>query len=93
LRRRRAFRRCGISETAQGGALHDPLAVAATIWPDLLEWADLHVHVELQEGANLGRTTCDVYGVTERPANARVAVGVDDEAFFTRLLERLAALP
>ncbi|GHF28483.1 purine nucleosidase [Deinococcus metalli] len=76
-----------------GGALHDPLAVAGVIWPDLLEWAPMDVQIEVQDGANVGRTTCDLYGVTRRPANARVAVGVDDAAFFARLLERLATLP
>ncbi|THF88752.1 nucleoside hydrolase [Deinococcus sp. KSM4-11] len=76
-----------------GGALHDPLAVAAVIWPDLLTWAAMDVQVEVQEGANLGRTTCDLYGVTGHVGTARVAVGVDDPAFFARLLERLATLP
>ncbi|WP_309570815.1 nucleoside hydrolase [Deinococcus sp.] len=76
-----------------GGALHDPLAVAAVIWPELLTWAEMDVQVEVQDGANVGRTTCDLYGVTHRAANARVAVGVDDPAFFARLLERIATLP
>ncbi|GGK15962.1 hypothetical protein GCM10008955_06790 [Deinococcus malanensis] len=73
-----------------GGALHDPLAVAAVLWPDLLTWQAMHVEVDTHEGADLGRTVCDLYGVTGKPANARVAVGVDDPTFFSRLLERLS---
>ncbi|SEI85942.1 purine nucleosidase [Deinococcus reticulitermitis] len=76
-----------------GGALHDPLAVAAAIRPELLGWQDLRVDVETQEGLNLGRTVCDLYGVTGQAPNVSVAVTVDDEAFFELLLGRLAALP
>ena len=74
-----------------GGALHDPLAVAAVIRPELLDWQDMRVDVEIQEGLNFGRTVCDLYGGGAQ-ANARVAVGVDDEAFFALLLERLGWL-
>ena len=76
-----------------GGALHDPLAVAAVLWPELLDWAAMDVQVEVQEGPNFGRTTCDLYGVTGREPNAQVAVGVDDPAFFARLLTAIATLP
>lgn len=75
-----------------GGALHDPLAVAAVIDPGLLDWQDMRVDVDTHEGLNFGRTVCDLHGGT-RNANARVAVGVNDPAFFTLLLERLARLP
>lgn len=76
-----------------GGALHDPLAVAAVLWPELLTWQTMHVDVDTQSGPNFGRTVCDLYGVTGQPANARVAVAVDERLFFERLLERLARLP
>ncbi|GBF05399.1 purine nucleosidase [Deinococcus aerius] len=76
-----------------GGALHDPLAVAAVIRPGLCEMRPMNVQVETQEGLNFGRTVCDLYGVTGQAANAEVAVTVDDEAFFGLLLERLARLP
>ncbi|WP_029479226.1 nucleoside hydrolase [Deinococcus frigens] len=76
-----------------GGALHDPLAAAAVIRPDLLDWQPMRVDIEIQEGLNFGRTVCDLHGVTELVPNARVAVGVRDEAFFALLLERIEALP
>lgn len=74
-----------------GGALHDPLALAAVIQPDLLDWQDMRVDIEIQEGLNFGRTVCDLYGKGQ-DANARVAVGVNDPAFFALLLERLGRL-
>ncbi|EYB69716.1 purine nucleosidase [Deinococcus phoenicis] len=76
-----------------GGALHDPVAVAAVIRPDLFQMQAMNVQVETQEGLNFGRTVCDVYGVTEQPANVQVAVGVEDAAFFELLVDRLARLP
>ncbi|WP_192930912.1 nucleoside hydrolase [Deinococcus sp. AJ005] len=76
-----------------GGALHDPLAAAAVIRPELLDWQAMRVDIEIQEGLNFGRTVCDLHGVTEQAPNARVAVGVRDEAFFALLLERIATLP
>ncbi|KEF35600.1 ribonucleoside hydrolase [Deinococcus sp. RL] len=75
-----------------GGALHDPLAVAAAIRPELCRTQPMNVQVEMQEGLNFGRTVCDVYGVTEQPANVEVAVEVDDEALFALLLERVGRL-
>ncbi len=75
-----------------GGALHDPLAAAAAVRPELLDWQSMNVQIETQPGLNFGRTVCDLYGVTGEAANARVAVGVRDEAFFALLLERLGTL-
>ncbi|GAA5533214.1 nucleoside hydrolase [Deinococcus aluminii] len=76
-----------------GGALHDPAAVAAVLRPDLFQMQALNVQVETQEGLDFGRTVCDLYGVTEQPANAQVGMQVDDGAFFGLLLDRLARLP
>lgn len=76
-----------------GGALHDPLAAAAVIRPDLLDWQDMRVDIDVQEGLNFGRTVCDLHGSSQARKNARVAVGVRDAAFFALLLERLGRLP
>ncbi|GAA5511540.1 pyrimidine-specific ribonucleoside hydrolase RihB [Deinococcus carri] len=76
-----------------GGALHDPAAVAAVLRPDLFQMQPMNVQVETQEGLNFGRTVCDLYGVTDQPANVQVGMRVDDAAFFELLLERLGRLP
>lgn len=75
-----------------GEALHDPLAVAAAIRPELCRTQSMNVQVETHEGLNFGRTVCDVYGVTGQPANVEVAVEVDDGALFALLLERVGRL-
>lgn len=76
-----------------GAALHDPLAVAAAIRPDLLTWQPLAVNVDTHDGLNLGRTVCDVHHLTGETANTLVAMDVDSDAFFELLLKRLVALP
>lgn len=73
-----------------GPPVHDALAVAAVIRPDLLETKHVNVVVETVGTFTAGRTVCDLQGVTDRPANAHVALGVDREAFEELLIEGLA---
>ncbi len=74
--------------------VHDALAVAAVIKPDLLETKHVNVVVETAGTYTAGRTVCDLNGATDRPPNADVALGVDREAFvelFTAGLARYEA--
>jgi purine nucleosidase len=68
--------------------MHDPLAVAVVIRPDLVRMEDLHVDVELHgrhaAAATLARTPAD-----DASANARVALEVDAGAFEEFYLSRL----
>ena len=66
--------------------LHDPVAVAAVLEPDLLKTRPMRVDIECESDLTRGETVCDFYGVTGRPPNAEVGVELDREAFF-RLLE------
>jgi len=66
--------------------LHDPVAVAAVLEPDLLKTRPMRVDIECESELTRGETVCDFYGVTGRPPNAEVGVELDREAFF-RLLE------
>lgn len=76
-----------------GGAMHDPLAVAALIDPAVLQFERMHVAIELTGANTLGRTVCDdrfLRAGARRdaavrpgdPPNAEVAVAVDGERFF-----------
>jgi inosine-uridine nucleoside N-ribohydrolase len=80
---------------AHGGCpVHDALAVAYVIRPDLLRVLDRHVEVDTAHGICRGRTVVDMRRRTALPKpNARVAVDVDASAFVDFLLERLAKLP
>jgi pyrimidine-specific ribonucleoside hydrolase len=75
-----------------GPPVHDALAVAAVIRPDLLETAHRNVAIETESELCRGRTVVDLYPRGESSPNAHVAVGVDAAAFLDLLEERIASL-
>ena len=72
--------------------MHDAVAVAQVIRPELLELKRLNVRVDCDSELCRGRTVVDVWRRTGLEPNANVAVGIDSEAFLDLLLERLAKL-
>lgn len=62
--------------------LHDVIALAAVVAPELFQFAEHYVHVDLGEGATRGATLPDIHHVTGRSANATVAVGIDAPSFW-----------
>jgi inosine-uridine nucleoside N-ribohydrolase len=76
-----------------GSPMHDPLALAHVIRPDLVETRPGYVEVDLSHGPSYGRTNVDWRGRHDgREPNARVGLGVDAEGFRTLLVERIASL-
>ena len=75
-----------------GSPVHDAVAVAQVIRPELLELERLNVRVDCESELCRGRTVVDVWRRTGLEPNADVAVGIDSEAFLRLLLERLAKL-
>ena len=75
-----------------GSPIHDAVAVAHVIRPDLLELAERHVAVETESELTRGRTVVDLYRRTGREPNAKVAVGIDAEGFLDLLEKRIASL-
>ena len=72
--------------------LHDPVAVAAVLAPDLLETRPMRVDVECESDLTRGETVCDFYGVTGKKPNAEVGVDLDRENFFELLYGALGRL-
>ncbi len=72
--------------------LHDAVAVAAVLEPAILETRAMRVDVECESELTRGETVCDFYGVSGRPPNAEVGVGLDRERFFELLYRSLARL-
>lgn len=68
--------------------MHDPLAVATVIRPDLVRMEDLHVDVELH-GRHAAAATLARRPADDASANARVAMEVDAGAFEEFFLSRL----
>jgi inosine-uridine nucleoside N-ribohydrolase len=88
-----------------GGSMHDPLAVAALVDPEILRFEPMHVAVELRGTHTYGMTVCDARhlgtddampaGGVHRgePPNAEVAVGVNADRFWELFLDVLATYP
>jgi len=77
----------------RGAALHDPLAVAVTIRPDLVRTERWHIDVETQGRLTTGMVVADRRFKPAAEANASVAVELDYPAFRDMLLQRLGNTP
>jgi inosine-uridine nucleoside N-ribohydrolase len=75
-----------------GAPIHDAVAVAHVLRPDLVETKLRNVEVERVSDLCRGRTVVDLWRRTDRPANAHVGVDLDTDAFFDLLVERVARL-
>jgi inosine-uridine nucleoside N-ribohydrolase len=76
----------------EGSPIHDAVAVAQVIRPDLLELRELNVEIDRESELCRGRTVVDLWKRTGREANARVAAGIDAPGFIELVLERLGRL-
>jgi inosine-uridine nucleoside N-ribohydrolase len=74
-----------------GSPVHDAVAVAHVVWPELLETTFCGVKVDTGE-LGRGRTNVDRWGRMGWKPNAHVAVAIEAEAFLDRLHERIASL-
>jgi purine nucleosidase len=72
-----------------GAALHDPCTIAYLLDPTLFTTCPMHVAIDTDEGANFGRTTCDLRNLTGEPPNVRVALNADHDRVFSLLTAHL----
>ena len=70
-----------------GAPLHDPVAVAALIAPELFEMEEMYVEVETGGSYCRGATVGDRYHLTGKAPNAKVILGLDREGFVDLLTE------
>ncbi|SDN15433.1 nucleoside hydrolase [Streptomyces wuyuanensis] len=66
--------------------LHDPVAVARVVDPAIVDCVDASVAVELRGEYTRGATVVDLHRYLGRPVNARVAVRLDQERFWDRVV-------
>jgi inosine-uridine nucleoside N-ribohydrolase len=71
-------------------AVHDPCAVAAVIDPAIVPTRRVNVEVDTASPLSLGRTACDVHGVTGREPNVDLAVDLDVDRFWDLVVAGLA---
>ena len=76
----------------QGCVINDPLALALTFAPELCDYQELPVDVDISGGVSLGKTFADFYNYEKKPANMKVALGVRPRDFIELFLERMERL-
>ena len=74
-----------------GAPLHDPCTIAWLLAPALFHGQDCWVGIETQGRHTVGMTVVDRYGLTGKPTNARVLLGLDRVGFIELLVGRLRA--
>ena len=74
----------------RGSPVHDAVAVARVLRPELVETKYRNVEIECKSELCRGRTVVDVWRRTDREPNAHVAVDIDADGFLELLLERLS---
>jgi len=75
-----------------GSALHDPLTLATIIAPELLTLKEYYVDVDHSGGVGMGKTFADIFNVSKKPVNMKVAMDVRGDDFIELFLQRMESL-
>ena len=70
-----------------GAPVHDAVAVAALVRPDIFRFEEMYVEVETGGTYCRGCTVGDRYHLTDKAPNARVIMGLDRDAFAGLLVD------
>ena len=76
----------------EGSALHDPLTLVTILAPELLILKEYYVDVDISGGISMGNTFADIYNVTKKPVNMKVAMNVRSDEFIELFLQRVEKL-
>lgn len=75
-----------------GCVINDPLALALIYRPEICDYEEIFVDVEISGGVAMGKTFGDFYKMTKRSPNMRVALQVRPRDFMELFLERIESL-
>lgn len=73
----------------QGCVINDPLTLALTFAPDLCDYGEYYVDVDLSGGVSMGKTYADFYKMTGNHPNMKVAMGVRPREFIKLFVKRI----
>jgi len=76
----------------KGCVINDPLALALTFAPELCDYQELPVDVDISGGVSTGKTFADFYNYNKNPTNMKVALGVRPRDFIELFLKRMESL-
>lgn len=66
----------------EGGPLHDPTCIAYLLDPTCIETKHVFTEIEIRSIGCYGRTSCDMFGLTGKKPNSRVATKLNVERFW-----------
>jgi purine nucleosidase len=75
----------------KGAPLHDPCTIAYLLKPELFKGKMCNVEVETESELTLGHTAVDFWHVSDRPHNVNWLYEIDDDGYFSLLVERIGA--
>jgi purine nucleosidase len=75
-----------------GCVINDPMTLALTFMPELCDYQELYVDVDLSGGVSMGKTFADFYNYEKKTPNMKVALSVRPRAFMELFLERMEKL-
>ncbi len=75
-----------------GCVINDPMTLALTFMPEICDYQNLVVDVDVSTGVGLGNTFADFYNYEKKRPNMRVAMGVRPRMFMDLFLERIERL-
>ena len=75
-----------------GSALHDPLTLATILAPELLTLKEYYVDVDISGGVSMGNTFADIFNISKKPVNMKVALGVRGDDFVELFLSQMESL-
>lgn len=76
-------------QSLPGCVINDPLALAVTFAPELVDPRPLYVDVDIAGGVSMGKTFADFYNILGKPANMQVALDVHAHAFIQLFIDRI----
>jgi len=75
-----------------GGPLHDPNVIVWLLEPQIYQGRQINVEVETDSPLTRGMTVADWWRVTDRTRNCYFVRDLDDDRFFSILIERIGRL-
>ncbi|MBE0680389.1 MAG: nucleoside hydrolase [Anaerolineales bacterium] len=75
-----------------GCVINDPMTLALTFMPEICDYQELVVDVDISTGVGLGNTFADFYNYEKKAPNMKVAMGVRPRMFMELFLERIEKL-
>jgi purine nucleosidase len=75
-----------------GCVINDPMTMALTFMPEICDYQDLYVDVDVSSNVGLGNTFADFYNYNKKTANMKVALGVRPRIFMELFIERMEKL-